>query len=166
MIRRFVLCAAASLILSATAFGQGKVMSVYVSAEDNQVSKDVADMFRGKVGSTLRYSLVNDLVSARITVDILCVSATHGTACTSIVTYYPVASKGLSAMLTPQIALGPNDYVTQSLFDSFVTSSSDEQLLQAERILKVSTDSFWATGHAAGFADAHESCNGKLPKKN
>ena len=55
MIRRFVLCAAALLALSVTAFGQGKVIKVYVTGEGNVDTTEVAQMVRGKIGGTLRY---------------------------------------------------------------------------------------------------------------
>jgi hypothetical protein len=142
MIRRLFLCAAAAalLTLSATAFGQGKTVKVYVLPGENQASKDVASTVSGKIGSTLRYALTTDLVSAEITVEILCLTSTErGVAYGIFGVYYPVGYKHLSRTLITDIVTGSNEFVAQALFNDFVRESSDEELSEAEDSLKSKT---------------------------
>jgi hypothetical protein len=170
MIRRFAVCAAALLVLSATAFGQRKTVKVYVLPGENQASKDVASTVSGKIGSTLRYALTTDLVSAEITVEILCLTPTErGVACGIFGVYYPVGYKHLSRTLITDIVTGSNEFVAQALFNDFVRESSDEELNKAEDSLKSKTLEYWMEGHMAGYDKGKaEQCKPPepAPKKN
>jgi hypothetical protein len=165
MIRRFVLCAAALLILSAIAFGQGQVVKVNVDSADNEESKSVASILRGKIGSTLRYALTEP-TSADVLIQVLCVSGRDGSACAEQATYYSAKAYGTAFGLATQVSLGDAKEVAQGFFDHLVEQTSAEKLQSYDTSQLFSMNKIWAKGYAEGFADAHESCGGKLPKKN
>src|SRR5271156_3686297 len=96
----------AFLLLGSSLAAQGKVLKVYVGAEDNKQSKDVGDILRGKIGSTLRYAL-SEVGPAVITLDVVCVEiTTANVACTAPTLYYPEKDHGLFGTLPASIAIG------------------------------------------------------------
>jgi hypothetical protein len=151
MTGKFVLRTLAFLLLGSSLAAQGKVLKVYVGTEDNKTSKDVGDILRGKIGSTLRYAL-GELGPSAITIDVLCVEITTvNVACTAPTSYYPEKSHGLFGNLTTSIAIGNPYYVAQSLFDSFVEASSDPNLAAVEKIISASSSQDWFDGLTEGY---------------
>ena len=138
------------LLLGSSLAAQGKVLKVYVGSEENKSSKVVGDMLQGKIGSTLRYGL-SEVGPAEITIDVVCVEAYNGVACTAPTYYYPESGKGLNGHLTSMIAIGSPSSVAQSLFDSFVESSSDSNLATVEKIIGASSSQHWFEGFNEGY---------------
>src|SRR5271156_4033486 len=73
MFRRLALCAAVSFVLAVTVSAQGKVIKVRVIGNGDEPTKDVVLLIRGKIGSTLRYSLTESTENSDIVLDIMCV---------------------------------------------------------------------------------------------
>ncbi len=150
MIEKFMVRSLAFLLLGTSLAAQAKVVKVYVGSEDNKASKDVGDILRGKVGSTLRYGL-SEPGPAEITIDVICLDAAGGVACTAPAYYYPESGKGLSGHLGLMVATGSPLYVAQSLFDSFVESSSDPNLTKVEKIITAGSSQHWFEGFNEGY---------------
>lgn len=158
MIGKFVLRTLAFLLLGSALAAQGKVLKVYVGSEENKPSKDVGDILRGKIGSTLRYAL-SELGPAAITIDVVCVEiTTANVACTAPTSYYPEKGHGLFGTLSASIAIGTPLYVAQTLFDSFVTNSADPSLAAVEKIINAGTVQQWFDGYGEGYQAGVKSC--------
>jgi hypothetical protein len=89
MIRRLFLCAAALLTSSATAFGQAKVIKVYVTGEGNVDTTEVAQMVRGRIGGTLRYSLTQSIDDADLGMEVIASPVGHEMRVQNRIGYFP-----------------------------------------------------------------------------
>jgi hypothetical protein len=170
MIRKVVLRAFAFLLCTGSLAAQARVIKVSVTAEDDKTSKDVTEILRGKIGSTLRYAL-SEPAPALLTVDVVCVSVgTINVACTAPTLYYPDAARGLSWSLPVSVAVGDPNYVAEALFNYFVASSSDDKLTEGEASLAFGTAKFYQEGYGNGFkagvASVSKPPASTPPKKN
>lgn len=93
-----------------------------------------------------------------IAIDVVCVDVTSGSVACTAPSYYPEKSYGLSGNLVGTIAVGSPFYVAQSLFDSFVESSSDPNLASVEKRISAMTDKFMIDGFTEGYGAGRDAC--------
>src|SRR5271156_5307980 len=121
MFRRLALCAAVSFVLAVTVSAQGKVIKVRVIGNGDEPTKDVVLLIRGKIGSTLRYSLTESTENSDIVLDIMCVlvgtaqeaalGTTANVACSSPANYFSSKAYKLGDILLGSIVVGDREYV-------------------------------------------------------
>lgn len=165
MLRRALLCAAVLMCASPVFSQQAIKVNVYPSGDH---SNEVADLLRAKIGSTLRYGL-SDLETSDLTVEVICVPAGPGVACTAPTIYYSEKSYGIARPLKTTIAVGPPDWVAQGLFNAFVADTSDEKLQMAEKVLIETTQAVYSAGYKQGYTDGKAAAKPPAtitPKKN
>jgi hypothetical protein len=166
MVRRFVLCTAALLTLSATAFGQ-KTIKVYVTGETDENSKEVAHLVRGKIGSTLRYSLSDSLEDADLGMQILCVPVGAALiACSAPTLYFSTKNHNLTYPLLGIILFGDRPYTAEHLFDNFVEDTSPDKLQKMDEFLAGKVREIYMRGYADGVLVEHHLKDGPTPNKN
>jgi hypothetical protein len=158
MIRRFVLYLVC-LLPTASAFAQGPVLKVSVVASSDK-SKEVAEIIRAKIGSTLRYSL-SETGTANFFVNIICVPSGSNVACAAPTTYYSSKAYELARPLQASIAVGDSEWVARSLFDEFVIDTSAEKLDAIDRDMLAVTNNIKSDGFKVGYATADAICKGK-----
>lgn len=120
-------------------------IKVIVKGEGDK-GQEIADRVAGKIGSTERYALVSgktdsELVDAKVLVSITCLNPLKGqetgVACFEDLVFRPLSDSALLCPLKSGMAVGPEDYVADSLFDYFVEYTSDEELKDATRLFKL-----------------------------
>jgi hypothetical protein len=138
---------------------QGKVVKVAVDGGSDKPSQEMAELVRGKVGSTLRYALT-EIKTANIAIDIVCIDvpALNGIACTAPTQYYPDLKNSLYRSLPDSIWTGSRAYVAQSIFDTFVEQTTDEKLSVLAQSLEDGTAKAWMNGYNLGEYAGKKEC--------
>ncbi|MGB8801391.1 MAG: hypothetical protein WCC97_11935 [Candidatus Acidiferrales bacterium] len=135
-----ILLALAVLLASSAMFAQSSPIRVNVAGSASASSQAVAKQIAGKLGSTARYGLVTTS-KLDILLEINClplVVGGHdaGVACSSEITYWPVAGIVLSQDIAGSMSAGGESDVATDLFDSFVRKTSDDKLEAARNNFK------------------------------
>jgi hypothetical protein len=168
MLRKLLLFATTFLTFTMGVFAQTPLLKVSVSAGDSEGAKEVAELLRAKIGSTLRYGL-SEATTADILIEVLCVpfkpqgsdAVSHTVACTEPTTYFAPKAYGLARTLQTTIAIGDRSSVAEGLFDTFVVDTSAEKLELAEKDITIITDDIRAAGYSFGLSAGRDICKGK-----
>lgn len=147
------------ILCSGSCYGQGKVVKVRTGSEPNSESKDVLSKFNGEIGSTLRYSLVTETGSESILALLNCLSWSDTVvACSLDIALYPEGLGGISTDLVGGLAVGTKDYVADSLFNNFVSGTTDEQIAIAEKLIRTSVDNQKHRAWTEGYEEGRKHC--------
>lgn len=151
-------------LFSSCVFAQGRVIKTGIGAESNEESQQVADLVKSKIGSGLRYSLATK--DLEIIVGIGCVPMDgKNLACTESINYMPSGYLGLSEFMTSTIATGYRQSVADALYNTIVTSTTDEALAESEKLIKGATQKFVDLGYDAGYKAGQRNCPPTAPKE-
>jgi hypothetical protein len=172
---RIVLCAATLLFLSATAFAQAS-LKVFVTGEGNGDTMEVAQLLRGRIGSTLRYSLTEEAAGADLGVEVICVSVgtpqaggrTAMVACSSPTIYFSSKHYNLTYSLLGIIMTGDRQYVAEHLFDNLIEDTSPEKLEKMDSVLAAKAREIYMDGYTAAALAEHnlKKSTTPAPKQN
>jgi hypothetical protein len=175
MIRRFALFVVVLLIPYTTASAQ-TALKVFVTSDGNQDTKEVGQLLRGKIGSTLRYSLTESVVGADLGMEVICLpvgmAAANGrtatVACSSPTLYFSIKNYSLPYSLLGVILIGDRQYVAEHLFDNLVEDTSPDKLQEMDDVLAQKVVDIFGDGYSAGIT-AEKNRQQKAsanPKKN
>lgn len=145
MKRKIALAALAVLFFAGLAQAQTAPLKVFVSPGSNQESRDMAARLAGRIGASNRYALALSGPGVRLSVEVDCMNIIirqeirSGVACFITYSDFPWRDQNvfLSVPIDGRMALGPEDYVTEMLFDNFISATADESLTKWEAQPKV-----------------------------
>jgi hypothetical protein len=158
--RKLWLAAGTLGLCAVSAFGQAaRIVKVSVTGEPDSESTKVAELMKGKVGSTQRYALVTK--GAEVLVIIACVPLSErndNVACSHTIMYMPKDYHGMTELLTASVTTGPAEYDAQTLFNSMVEASTDEELDKMLQLITLTANDFKAEGYADGYTEGRKHC--------
>jgi hypothetical protein len=142
MKRYFAAIVLAVLFSAGFASAQLHPLKIFVSTNDNanSESRDAVSRLSGRIGASNRYALVSNMTDASVVVYVLCLefstrnSGHVGIACSIGYTYYPWKNQGayVSVPIDGSLDVGREMDVTESQFDDFIRSTSDENLAKVK----------------------------------
>jgi hypothetical protein len=158
--RKLWLTVAMLIVCAGATYGQGKTLATFVDLSGDANSKTVSEILAAKIGSTLRYGLTSNVLSATLTISMICLNIEgRGYACSVTADYYPDASPTEFIPLPNILVVGSAEKVADGIFEDFVMDTSDDKLTEAKQLLDKRTFKVWQDGYVAGVAAEMKDCD-------